>query len=305
MRIFLTGATGFVGSHVARRLVLAGHEVHALVRPGSDRRRIADLAGGLTLVPGELASPDLAPRVAAARPEAALHLAWYAEPGRYLDAPENHSHLVLAQRLFHALLRAGCRRLVGVGTCLEYDLADSPVAEQAPTAPRCRYAAAKLALSRWLEDLASAEGVSTAWARLFYLYGPFEDERRLVPSLINSLLSGGTARVARGGYVRDFMHAEDVAGALEAIALSPIEGPVNVGSGRPIELRELALALGRRAGGEQRVEFDALPAAPGEPPFLCADNRRLTEEVGYRPRIGLEEGLSRTVAWWSDQLRAG
>jgi len=304
MRVLLTGATGFVGAQAARALIRGGHEVHALLRPASDRWRIAEVLGALRVVEGDLAMPDLPTTLGAIRPDAALHLAWYAEPGRYLDSAENLAHLEWSLRLVRALARSGCRRFVGVGTCAEYAPAREPLREGSPTAPTRLYGAAKLALAGVLEPAGPALEMSTAWARLFYLYGPFEDPRRLVPTVVRSLLEGRTARVGAGDPVRDFLHVEDAAQALVALTLGPVRGAVNVGSGVPVTVGDLVTRLAGLVPTSARVEIGAPGAASGEPTHVCADVGRLHREVGFRPRFDLDSGLRQVVAWWSARLEA-
>ena len=110
MKVLLTGATGFIGSHVARELLRRGHRVHATLRPTSDRRRIRDIESDLEIHDGEM---DLLP----VKPDVAIHLAWYAVPGKYLHAPENEQCLEASRRLLSALT---CRA-VFAGTCFEFD----------------------------------------------------------------------------------------------------------------------------------------------------------------------------------------
>lgn len=304
MKAFLTGATGFVGSHVARALRRRGHEVHALLRPDSDLARIRDIADSIGPVTGDLASPDLSERLLALQPDVCLHLAWYTVPGKYLDAPENLLHVELGLRLVRLLARAGCRRFVGVGSCSEYAFGNTPRAEDSPTQPRRLYSAAKLALAQILPYVTASTGMSTAWARLFYLYGPFENEKRLVPQVILSLLAGEPAQLTSGEQVRDYLHVEDVAGALVAIAESRLDGIVNVGSGEPTRVRDVVEAIGAILGGGERLRFGALPAKAGDPLYVCADNRRLRRELGFRPKFDLVEGLRHTVEWWHGRARS-
>src|SRR5437879_1796118 len=119
MKLFLTGATGFIGSHVARQLVREGHEVHALIRPAADTRRIADILPSLHAVSGDLLDSSFIPHPSSLA--LCLHLAWYVEPGKYLDAPQNVEFQNATVRLAQQLSAAGCQRFVAAGTCFEYD----------------------------------------------------------------------------------------------------------------------------------------------------------------------------------------
>ena len=301
-RFLLTGAAGFIGSHVARALVHDGHEVHALLRESTDTWRIADLLASLRVVTADLESEALSAAVTHARPEVCLHLAWYAVPGQYLDSPENLRQLEASLRLVRAVADAGGRRFVGAGTCFEYELRAEPLSEDAPTRPTRLYAACKLALATVLGAVRPRLSLSTAWARLFYVYGPAEPEARLVPSVIRRLLRGETAAVTEGTQVRDYVHVKDVAQGLVRLALSGVEGCVNVGSGAPVTVRDVVSRAAEAAGRPDLVAFGARPQDPLDPPFVCADIRRLREEVGFTPAIGLPDGLRETVEWWSARM---
>lgn len=302
MRLLVTGAAGFVGSHLVGRLLEDGHDVVAILRPGTDTWRIRDFMPSLRVLPEDLGSPRLPEGIAEVRPEACIHLAWFAVPGRYLDGIENLQHLEMSLGLIRALTAAQCARFVGIGTCLEYALEPKPLDESQPTRPTRLYAVTKLALATVLDRLRDTTGMSVAWARLFYVYGPREDERRLVPSVLRSLLSGAPTRVTEGGQVRDYLHVSDVAGALAALASSTVEGPVNIGSGSPLSVRDLVVAAARAVGREDLAEFGAVASDPRDPSYVCADNRRLVREVGFTPQVTLPEGLRDTAAWWASRL---
>jgi nucleoside-diphosphate-sugar epimerase len=293
----VTGAAGFVGSRVARSLVDQGLAVHGVVRePGAPRLR--ELSG-VRIECCDLRDPggvaELVERVA---PERCIHCAWIATPGEYLLSPENDVHVAAAEELGKALVAAGCSRLVGLGTCFEYAPSDAPLAESSPLEPSTPYARAKVATMERLARICEGTTMAFAWARLFYLYGPHEDPRRLVPAITLALLDGRTAPTTGGEQLRDFLHVDDVARALVAVASSELTGAVNIGSGHAVTVREVVETIGRLTGRSDLLEIGVLPYAPGDPMVVVADTTRLTREVGWEPTLTLEDGLRQTVASW-------
>ena len=288
---------------MARVAVEDGHDVSALVRESSDRWRLRDLTRDLRLVRADLRdSTAVATAVRAAEPEVCVHAAWYAEPGQYLTAAQNLDHAGATWRLAQALARAGCRRLVGVGTCFEYDTGAGRLSEESRVLPRSLYAASKLAAYLVLEQLAAQYEMEAVWARIFYQYGPFEDPRRLVPMIIRALRSNQPAKLTRGDQVRDYLHVHDVAQALWAVSLGGEAGVVNIGSGTPVMVRDVARILGDLLGRPDLVQLGAIPERPDDPPVVYALNRRLVEEYGWRPLYRLSDGLAETVSWWQSEL---
>lgn len=287
MRILLTGAAGFIGSHVARALVRSGHEVHATVLPTDDLWRIRDLEPHLRLYRGTL---DLLPL----EPDLAINLAWYAVPGRYLSAPENRECLEQSLRL---LGRLGCRA-VFAGTCFEYDTTRGILREDSPTRPTTLYAECKDRLRREVERRRGS-----VWIRFFYLYGPAEDPRRLIPSVIRGVLRGEPVPVSPGEQRRDFLHVEDAASAVCAVAFSPLEGCVNIGSGEAPAIADIVRKIGELGGRPDLIRLGAVPYYPGEPMLIVADNTRL-RSTGWSPRYDLERGLADTFAWWKARPEA-
>jgi len=295
VKVLLTGAAGFIGSHVARALVREGQEVHALVLPEDDTWRLQDIASSLHFIRGSILDPSFV--VAPAPFELGVHLAWHVEPGKYLHASENKDWVEASLRLARALQTAGCRRFVAAGSCFEYAPGKPPQDESYPTAPSTLYAQSKLKLFHALQSL----DLELAWVRFFYLYGPQEDPRRLVPVVINSLLRNQEAKLVPGDRVRDFLHVEDVAGGVCAVARSQLTGAVNVASGVPVTVREIALKIGEMIERADLVKIGALPYPASEPTDKLADNTKLREGPGWTPRYTLEEGFHQTIDWWKNR----
>ena len=304
VRVLVTGTTGFIGSHLTRLLVREGCTVYALIRSTSDMWRIKDILQSLNVIRGDLVTSlnGWEQQVEKIRPETCFHLAWYAEPGRYLASQENLNMLTASIHLASHLARSGCKKFIGVGTCFEYDtdlsyLQDRRLAESSPTKPRSLYAASKLASYLVLEQLTAASEMDFAWVRLFHQYGPYEDQRRLVPSVIRSLLHNEEARLTKGEQIRDVLHVADVATAIWAVAQSNLEGPVNIGSGRPVTVRHIAMKIADILNRQELIRLGALPYGDSDPMFICANNSRLKENTTWAPRDDLEAGLRRTIEW--------
>ena len=290
-RVLVTGATGFVGRHVLPALAVRGFAVHGVGRaPGADPRiRSVDL-----LVPE--ARRALIDEV---RPTHLLHLAWDAEPGRYWTSPTNLDWVAASLDLARLFAAAGGRRFVGVGTCAEYEWG-APRLDEAttPCRPATLYGAAKDGTRRILSAHADTEGVSFAWGRLFYLYGPGERRGRLVSDAIHALMTGAVFPTSPGHQRRDFLHVADAAAALAALVASDVTGPVNIGSGAAMPVRALLDGLAARIGGAERLAYGARTLGAMEPPVIEAETRILTEAVGFRPAFAGARGLDDTAAWW-------
>ena len=293
-RVIVTGASGWIGSHALPFLVERGYEVHAVANRGGSAPAHGVEWHRMDLL-DESAVTAILERV---RPTHLLHLAWYAEPGKYQMSEQNYAWCRAGIDLLRLFAATGGRRAVFAGSCFEYDHSAGVCSEtDTRCAPTTRYGACKLALS---EVVTRPPGdLSTAWGRIFYLYGPGEYPSRLVPSVIGSLLHDEPARCTHGRQLRDYLHVADVASAFAAILDGKVEGIVNIGSGEEVTVRALVEMIADAVGAPRSMlEFGAIGAAPGDSPRVVADVRRLRDEVDFRPRWQLGDGLADTVEWW-------
>lgn len=299
-RVLVTGASGFVGRRALVALRRRGLEVHAVARrpSGGSDDGVAWHAADL-LEDG--ARRTLLEHVRATH---LLHLAWYAEPGAFWSARENGPWVAASVRLVEEFADAGGERAVLAGTCAEYDWAAAqPLREDAPLRPATFYGVCKDATRRVTGGLAERLGLSLAWGRIFFLYGPEEDERRLVASVARALVAGERAAISEGSQRRDFLHVDDVAGAFAALVDGAVTGPVNVASGEGVAVRRIAELLAQAAGRPDLLDVGAVASRADDPLQIVGDAGRLREEVGWRPGFSLEDGLTQTVAWWRDRER--
>jgi nucleoside-diphosphate-sugar epimerase len=291
----VTGARGFIGHHALVPLVEAGHEVHAI----STRPAPADEAARVIWHQADLLS-DPAGLVTRVEPERLLHLAWCTEHGHYWTSLENLRWMEATLALTRAFAAAGGRRAVLAGSCAEYEwgLPGRCAEHSTPLRPATLYGVTKNATRMVVEAAADEFGIEVAWGRVFFLYGPGEDERRLVASVASALTRGDRAATTAGAQRRDFMHVADAGAAFAALVEAQTQGPVNVASGEARRLRDLIEAIGCAAGRADLLDIGALAARPGDPEEVVADVARLRDEVGFRPRMSLEHGLADTVSWW-------
>jgi UDP-glucose 4-epimerase len=299
-RLLVTGASGFVGAAVVRLAVARGHDVVAAVGPASRLDRLAPVLGDVAVVRGDITDADaLAAAVGDARPNACVHLAAAGAVVREDDVDLLLAANALAPaRLARVLADAGCARLVTAGSSSEYGTPDGPMDEAEACDPDDAYGVAKLAGGLLARVVARRHGLESAHLRLFSVYGPGEDPRRLVASVIRSLLARRPLDLTPGEQVRDFVYVDDAAEALLGAALAPgIDGlTANVGTGVQTTVRNLCLKVAELTGGQELLRFGAVPYREGERFAWRAATGRAADELGWRARTSLDDGLSLTVA---------
>ena len=238
------------------------------------------------------------------RPTHLVHLAWCTRPAEYWTSLENLQWVRASLSLIEGFMRNGGERVVVAGTCAEYDWRYGYCAEHVtPLKPTGMYGVCKNCVRALVDALAEQSGLSAAWGRIFFVYGPHENRERLVPSLIRRLLNEEVAVCSRPNEVRDYLYVEDVASALTALLESNVTGAVNIASGRPMSMRDLVTIIAGKMGRSDLVDFAGSDADNLEAPFLVAEVGRLQREVGWSPAFDADAGLGRTIEWWNGQLR--
>lgn len=306
-KILVTGADGFIGCHVVRRLLSEGYEAGALVRSGMVGERLTEVKDhpGLTVIDGDVTS---AMSVGAAldrfRPDGVIHLAAAGVAGKVPPAEMIWTNVTGLANLLEFPEKLG-KRLVAAGSVFEYGAHDEAIDEEVACRPLSGYGLSKLHAS---ELLFRSEGVEWVLLRPFGIYGPWEQPGRLLPSLVSGLCDNRPVSLTDGEQVRDFTFVEDAAEAfVKALEARDAAGRViNVGSGRAVAVREFALAAASHAAGEgdgpskeALLRFGALPRKEADAPRLVARCERAAGLLGWKASTSLEDGIRKSAAWYT------
>lgn len=295
--VLLTGGTGFIGRACLRRLLAGGFDVHGITPiPESEaHERLTWYEADLTDA-GQL--EDVVRRAGASH---LLHLAWRPISGDVWSAEDNDEWTDIGRRLVQLFYEHGGRRVVGCGSCGEYDWSDGLcVEDQTPLNPNTRYGRAKAALWEAIGQItAQTPGATAAWGRVFFVYGPNEHPQRLVSSVILSLLKGEPALCSHGRQVRDYLHVDDVADGLVSLLESDASGAFNIACGQPRRVMDVIHEIGNATGKGELIRLGARPAAEHEPPVILGSAHKMADRVGWTASIGLSEGIRQTVDWWA------
>ena len=306
MKVLMTGATGFIGRHVVRNLRARGAHIIAIRRTHTNVSKRTDDADADQVDwrnCGLNETERLRDLVFETKPTVCLHMAWFTEPGLYSEANQNLELVDSTLALIRIVGEAGCHRFVGVGSCAEYESLSVPLSEESSVKPLTLYGASKLACRYLGEAIARSYGMEFVWGRIFYVYGPGENGRRVVPAVVNTLLDGGSFAATTGEQVRDFLHVEDVASAFGHLCVTNAEGVFNVSSGQPMAMRELLETIAQEIGHPHAIRYGATAKHGFDPPYVVGDSTRLLQ-LGWRPRHTLQTGLQQTIRWWHEQRLA-
>jgi len=296
LRTFITGATGFIGQYLTRRLAKSGAEVWAGVFPNEAPWRVEALPPQVRRLPLDMQDGEsVAHAVARCQPEVVFHLAaaGVTDPG--VD-PITALKVNVAGtvHLLKALDGRGVRRIVLVGTCYEYGAREAVEGLD----PFNFYAASKVAAWAFARAWWRTSGLPVVVVRPFQVYGPGQPPHTLVPAAVRAALAGEDFPMTPGEQKRDFVYVQDVAKGLLAAATAPaVEGEsLDLGTGQAHSVREVVGRIWEIVGAQGRILPGALPYRPGEAMRLVADADRTARLTGWRAATSLEEGLRRTIA---------
>jgi len=302
-RVIITGATGFVGANLARRLRREGHEVHLLVRPNHAAWRIEDIRQEVRLHELQLHDAGAVTRVVSEiRPEWIFHLAAYGAYSRQIDLEQMVlTNINCTINLVNACLKTGFEAFVNTGSSSEYGFKDHAPAESDPLEPNSHYAVTKAAATMFCRYTAQSRRVHLPTLRLYSVFGPYEDPGRLLPALILRGLKGELPPLADPNVARDFVYVDDVVEAclLAARVRTREWGAIyNVGTGVATTLREVVNVARRVMNIGAEPVWNTMPNRSWDTKVWVSDNRKICSELHWQYRNNFEAGFRLMLDWF-------
>ncbi|MBN1269160.1 MAG: SDR family NAD(P)-dependent oxidoreductase [Kiritimatiellae bacterium] len=305
--VLVTGAGGFIGSHLAERLVQLGARVRALVHYNAlgswGWLNDSALRADMEIVAGDISDQDSV-RQAVANTEVVFHLAaLIAIPYSYhVPASYVRTNVLGTLNVLQAVRESGVRRMIHTSTSEVYGTARRvPIDEEHALQGQSPYSASKIGADKMVEAFHASFGVPAVIVRPFNTFGPRQSARAVIPTIITQCLANGRARLGNLGPTRDFNYVDNTVDGfvLAAEKDEAVGRTINLGSGREISVRDLARLIGDLAGSPIHLETDQQRVRPekSEVERLLSDNRLAREVLGWTPRVTLEEGLKRTIDW--------
>lgn len=302
MKIIITGGAGFIGSYVTRLLSLE-HQVGILTRPSSSLQRIQDCVDHIDLFPVDMENISaLNEQFAHFKPDIVLHLAWEGVLNRYRHDNVQTKNVSITMNILEAAINNGVKAWIGLGSQAEYGPVMHKITEDTIPHPTTLYGAAKLSTYLMAERRAAEAGLRFAWLRIFSTYGPTDNPEWMLPYLIRTLLKGDRPSLTAGEQCWDYLYVEDAARAIASVTTHAFaEGVFNVGSGIALPLREIIEIIRDTIDPHLPLGFGEVSYRPDQVMHLEACAAKLKKIVGWQPCVSLQEGIARTIAWYSQQ----
>jgi UDP-glucuronate decarboxylase len=289
IKILLTGPSGFIGAAFTRLALSRGHSVAGLIIPSEQVPAHLPPHPNLSWFRGTLDEAPW-PEIQQFKADVCVHTAWVTAPGVYLESPDNYKFLESSIKFLRKVNDLGTNQIVGLGTCIEYQISHQKLSEDStPILPTTIYSKCKNELRQTLEADAKSRGFNACWPRVFYPYGPREHPSRLCTAIIQKFSRGEKMILKTPDSTKDYIFIEDLAQALLTVVEKQFTGPINLGTGLGISVREIAQTIGKLMGKEALVG-EVSPPEIDPLGYVVSDNSRL-RSLGWTPKYDLEQGI--------------
>lgn len=307
-RVFITGASGFVGANVTRELLKNNYDVHILNRTKNLSWRLKDIADMMTIHRGDITNiSSLQKALVEANPDYIIHMAAY---GAYHYQNELEKIVKVniegTENLLEASKNIPYKCFINTGSSSEYGFKDKPMKEDDLCEPVSYYALTKLASTHLCKVFAFLNNKPIVTFRLFSVYGSYEEETRFIPAIMKALLNGNIIKLTPGNQRRDFIHVDDVSSAyLKALRLGKkVKGKVfNIGTGKEYSNDEIVDILFSVTNQKTKIKKGSYPKRMWDTPHWRADISHAKKVLGWKPKYTIEKGMSETYSWFQKNLQ--
>ena len=305
-KVLITGGTGFIGANIVRRLLKDGHDVHLLVRKEYDNARLDDVIDNLRFYEADLTDlSSLDTVLMLVKPDWVFHLSVYGAYSHQNDGRTIFETNVLGtMNLINACIKCGFEVFVNTGSSSEYGYKDHPSRETELLEPASTYAVSKAATTMFCGYIAREKNVMIPTLRLYSVYGPYEDDGRLVPTLIRFGTQGYFPPLVDPDIAHDFVFVDDVVEAYLLAAMSKeqqCDAIYNVGTGVQTNIREIVDVASRQMDILEEPQWGTMANRRWDTSCWIADNRLIRKQLGWTPSHSLEEGFRKTLSWYRNR----
>lgn len=304
--VLVTGASGFIGSHTTKRMLREKARVSVLVRESSDLWRLDSVLNNIDVHRADIRDPKgVSDCVGRIRPDYVFHLAAYGVDSRQKDCQLAAATNVMGTlNLLNALGEVGCRKVLNIGSCMEYGNKQEMIREEAVLEPFNIYGSTKAAAGILAHQLARENGLELVTLRAFGIFGEGEGSHKFFPHLILSILSGGQVNLTACEQYRDYCYIDNLMDAFVMAARDPGSKNeiYNFGSGTIHQLKYYVDLVYRQMPGTSRPNYGAIPYRSAEVWKPHPDVGKIKARLGWTPRISVEDGLVRTIDWFAQNL---
>lgn len=305
MRCLITGATGHIGSYLTRLLIKQGEEVSIIARPTSSLWRLEGLEKKIKILQGSLEEvSNLKQKIIDFNPDVVFHLAWFGVTSDHRnDTAQLFTNVIGSLNFFKIVQQSACKTFIGLGSQAEYGPYSSLLNESLPVNPLTSYGIAKLSTGILIKKLCELTNIRYVWIRLLATYGPKDDEKHLIPSVINKLLRSEKPLLTPAEQKWDYLYVEDAAEALYEFALKEsTRGVYNLGSGSSISIRQIVEYIRDLINPDLPIGFGELSYRDDQVMFLGTSIEKAMREITWKPKTLLKEGLECTIRWHKENL---
>ena len=303
MKVFITGASGFIGSYVFRNLIQAGHTVLSMKRSTTNLWRIDDCISKADWIEDSVSLDD---ELCKFVPDVIINLAWNGVAAKdRTDWAKQGSNILMQQRLLDIALKCGTKKFIGAGSQAEYGTFENKIDETYPANPNSAYGAVKYSCLTMLKTFCEINHIEWYWFRIFPCFGPMEDENWLIPSLIKNVMTEDHMDLTLGEQKLAYLYVGEVANSITSpiACLEDKSGVYNICSDNPRPLKEMVSSIRDLVDPGFQLNFGALQYRYGQCMYMEGDTARIKKNLYKIDSSSYDNRMKQTIEYYIEKFR--